>query len=60
MLGELSPSEVFTADLALDHYHWAALLDMVSQFGSGKSLELLKVAYVTAIFQALVILRMLL
>ena len=60
MLGEFTSSEVFAADLALNHNHWAALLDMISQFGSAKCLELSEVANVTAILQAFIILCMLL
>jgi len=60
MLGEFTSSEVFAADLALNHHHWAALLDMFSQFGSSKCLELSKVANVTAILQAFIKLSMLL
>jgi hypothetical protein len=60
MLSELSSSEFFNADLALNHDFWAESLDVVSQLGSCHVLEFLKVADITTILGALVVLGVLL
>jgi hypothetical protein len=60
MFRELPSSELFNADLALDHDLWAESFDVVSQLGSCHVLEFLEVADIAAILGALVVLSVLL
>lgn len=60
MLCELSSSEFFDANLALDHNLWAESLNVFSQLGSSHVLEFSKIADIASIFGALIILSVLL
>lgn len=60
MLSKFSSSKFFDANLALNHYLWAESLNVLSKLGSSHVLELSKIADVTAILGALVVLSMLL
>jgi hypothetical protein len=60
MLCELSSSEFFDANLALDHNLWAESLNVFSQLGSSHVLEFSKIADIASILGALIILSVLL
>ena len=60
MLCELSSSEFFDANLALDHNLWAESLNVFSQLGSSHVLEFSKIADIASILRALIILSVLL
>jgi len=60
MLCELTSSEFFDANLALNHNFGAESLNMISQLGSSHVLELSKIADITSILGALIILSVLL
>jgi hypothetical protein len=60
MLGELSSSKFFDANLALDHDLWAILFDVISKLVSCHVLELSEIANIATILGAFIILSMLL
>jgi len=60
MLSEFTSSKVFAANLTLNHDHGATLFDVFSKFRTSQSLEFLQVANIATVFEALIVLGMLL